>query len=192
MLGWYASICIHYTFHKLNELIGGIFMTKAQGTSAVHQVDLMWDGWLNNLKSLQSFQEDVQQKALQAFSYQKEMLDLSAKTLNTLEEESKKATNDWNHKIQATVKQSNLNQNEQATKWLTSIQDVVESVQMMAWKPNHVMLDLLTKSQHQVEDMMKNALENQQKYQTENFKKIEELTEQMKVAHKGILNPIKA
>lgn len=167
-------------------------MTKAQGTPAVNQVDLLWDGWLNNLKGLQNLQEDLQQKALQAFSYQKEMFDFSAQTLSKLEEESKKATKDWNHKIQETVKQSNVNQNEQTTKWLTNMQDVTEVFQTMAWKPSHIMLDLFTKSQHQVEETMKNALEKQQAFQTENFEKIEELTEQMKAAHKGILNPIKA
>lgn len=167
-------------------------MTKVQGTPAVNQVDLMWDGWLNNLKSLQSFQEDIQQKALQTFSYQKEMLDLSVKTLSTLEEESKKVTKDWNQKVQSTVKQSNLNQNEQASQWLTNIQDVTERVQLLSWNPSHAMLDLFIESQNQVEATMKKALESQQKNQSENFKKIEELTEQMKAAHKGILNPIKA
>ena len=169
-----------------------IVMTKAQGTPAANQVDLLWDGWLNNLKSLQSFQEDLQQKALQAFSYQKEMLDFSAKTLNKLEEESKKETKDWNHKIQATVNQSNLNQNEQTAKWLTTMQDVTERVQTLAWKPSHAMMDMFIKSQNQVEATMKNALERQQTYQTENLEKMEQLTEQMKAAHKGILNPIKA
>lgn len=167
-------------------------MTKTQGTPAVNQVDLMWDGWLNNLKSLHNFQEDIQQKALQAFSYQKEMLDLSVKSLNTLEEESKKVTKDWNQKIQTNMKQSNLNQNEQASQWLNNIQDVTERVQLLSWNPSHAMLDLFIESQNQVEATMKKALESQQKNQSENFKKIEELTEQMKAAHKGILNPIKA
>lgn len=167
-------------------------MTKVQETPVAKQVDVMWDGWLSNLKSLQSFQEDVQQKALQAFSYQKEMLDLSVKTLSTLEEESKKATKDWNEKVQNSIKQSNLNQSEQVSQWLNNIQDITERAQLLSWNPSHAMLDLFIESQKQVEATMKKALDSQKKNQTENFKKIEELTEQMKAAHKGILNPTKA
>ena len=167
-------------------------MTKVQETKVGNQVDLIWDGWLNNLKSVQNFQEDVQQKALQAFSYQKELLDFSVKTLSTFEEESKKITKDWNEKVQSTVKQNNINQGEQVSEWLNNIQDITERVQLLSWNPSHALLDLFIESQNQVESAMKKALESQQKDRTENFKKIEELTEQMKATHKGIVNPTKA
>lgn len=169
-----------------------LLMTKVQETSAVNQVDLMWDGWLNNLKSMQSFQEDVQQTALQAFSYQKEMLDLSVKTINTLEEESKKVTKDWNEKVQSNVTQSNFTQTEQVSQWLSNIQEITERVQLLSWHPSHALLDLFNESQKQVEVTMKKALDSQQKNQSENYRKIKELTEQMKAAHKRIVNPTKA
>ena len=57
-------------------------MTTVPEKQFVNQVDTLWDGWLNNLKTVQNFQEDLQQKALQAFSYQKELLDLSVKKRN--------------------------------------------------------------------------------------------------------------
>ncbi|MBK3494131.1 hypothetical protein JFL43_04510 [Viridibacillus sp. YIM B01967] len=167
-------------------------MTKVQETQPVNPVDLMWDGWLNNLKTVQSFQEDVQQKALQAFSNQKELLDSSVKTLSTIEEESKKVTKDWNEKVQSNVKQSSFKQSEQVSDWLNNIQDITERVQMLSWNPSHAMLDLFIESQNQLEATMKKALDYQQKDRSENFKKIEELTEQMKQTHKGIVNQTKA
>ncbi|MFJ7954434.1 hypothetical protein ACIQZG_23315 [Lysinibacillus sp. NPDC096418] len=167
-------------------------MATAQEKQFVNQVDMIWDGWLNNLKTVQNFQEDLQQKALQAFSYQKELLDFSVKTLNTMEEESKKVTKDWNEKIQSNVKQSRINQNEQVSEWLNNIQDVTERVQLLSWNPSHALLDLFIESQKQLEATIKKTLDSQQKERTENFKKIEELTEQMKATHKGILNPTKA
>ncbi|MFJ7736638.1 hypothetical protein ACIQ2D_09860 [Lysinibacillus sp. NPDC097287] len=167
-------------------------MTKVQEKQFANQVDMIWDGWLNNLKTVQNFQEDLQQKALQAFSYQKELLDFSVKTLNTMEEESKKVTKDWNEKVQSNVEQSRINQGEQVSEWLNNIQDVTERVQLLSWNPSHAMLDLFIESQNQLEVTIKKALDSQQKERTENFKKIEELTEQMKATHKGILNPSKA
>ena len=53
------------------------------------------------------------------------------------------------------------------------------------------MLDLFIESQNQLEATMKKTLASQKKERTENFKKIEELTEQMKETYKGILNPTK-
>lgn len=158
----------------------------------VNQVDMIWDSWLNNIKTAQNFQEDVQQKALQVFSYQKEVLDFSVKTLNTMEEESKKVSKDWNEKVQSTVKQSGISQSQQVSEWLNNIQDITEKVQLLSWKPSHTMLDLFIESQNQLEVTMKKTLASQQKERTESFKKIKELTEQMKATHKGILNPNKA
>ena len=165
-------------------------MSTVQEKQFVNQVDLIWDGWLNNLKIAQNFQEDLQQKALQAVSYQKELLDFSVKTLNKMEEESKTASKDWNDKVQNNVKQISK-EDQQISKWLNNIQDVTESVQLLSWKPSRVMLDLFIESQNQLEATMKKTLASQKKERTENFKKIEELTEQMKETYKGILNPTK-
>ena len=166
-------------------------MTTVPEKQFVNQVDLLWDGWLNNFKTVQNFQEDLQQKTLQAFSYQKELFDFSVKVLNTMEEESKKVSKDWNEKILNNVKQS-IDQDQQVPKWLNNIQDVTESAQLLSWKPSNAMLDVFIKSQNQLEATMKKTLASQQKERTENYKKIEELFEQMKETHKGILNPIKA
>ena len=67
-------------------------MSTVQEKQFVNQVDLIWDSWLNGFKTVQNFQEELQQKTLQALSYQKEVLNFSAKTLNTMEEEAKKVS----------------------------------------------------------------------------------------------------
>lgn len=166
-------------------------MASVQEKQVVNQVDTIWDGWLNSLKTVQSFQEDLQQKALQAFSYQKELLDLSVKTLNMVEEESGKVSKDWNEKAQSNVKKSSINQSQQVSDWLNTIQNVTETVQLLSWKPSYAMLDLFKESQNQLEATMKKTLANQRKERTENFKKLEELTEQIKTMQKGMLNPTK-
>jgi hypothetical protein len=167
-------------------------MSTVQENLFVKQADMIWDGWLNNLKTAQNFQEDLQQKALQAFSYQKELLDLSVKTLNKVEEESKKISKDWNEKVQSSVKQSSNSENEQISKWLNNIQDITESAQLLSWKPSRAMLDLFIESQNQLETTMKKTLASQKKERIENFKKVEELIEKMKATHKEFLNFSKA
>ena len=164
-------------------------MSNLQEKQLINDVDRIWDGWLSSVKDVQKCQEDVQQKALQAFSYQKELLDFSVKTLNTIEKETEKVSKDWNDNLRNGVKQSNLDQD---SKWLNTIQHITESVHLLSWKPSYTMLDVLIKSQEQVEVAMKKAFASQQQVRAENDKKIEELCEQMKAAHKGILKPIQA
>ena len=164
-------------------------MSTVQEKQFVNQVDMIWDSWLNGFKTVQNFQEELQQKTLQALSYQKEVLNFSAKTLNTMEEEAKKVSKNWNEQVQKNVMQSNMKQSPQVSEWLNNIQDITEKVQLLSWKPSHAMLDLFTASQKQLEEAMKKSLVSQQKERTEDFKKIEELTEQLKTAHKKMLNP---
>ena len=166
-------------------------MTTVPEKQFVNQVDMLWDGWLNNFKTVQNFQEDLQQKSLQAFSYQKELFDFSVKVLNTMEEESKKVSKDWNEKVQNNVKQSKVFQSEQVSDLLNNIQDITDSVQLLSWNSSHAMLDLFIESQNQLEATMKKTLVSEKKKRTENFKKVEELTEQIKATQKGILNPTK-
>ena len=134
----------------------------------------------------------MQQKALQAFSYQKELIDFSVKSFNTIEEESKKVTKDWTEKVQDTVKDSSIGQDEYVSKWLNSVQDVTESIQSFTWKPSRAILDVLIETQSQFEANAKKALASQKKERTENYKKIEELIEKVKTAQKEVLTPIKA
>lgn len=164
-------------------------MSTVQEKQFVNQVDMIWDSWLNGFKTVQNFQEELQQKTLQALSYQKEVLNFSAKTLNTMEEEAKKVSKNWSEQVQKNVTQSNIKQAPQVSEWLNNIQDITEKVQLLSWKPSHAMLDLFTASQKQLEEAMKKSLVSQQKERTEDFKKIEELTEQLKTTHKKMLNP---
>ena len=157
-----------------------------------NQVEMIWDVWLNNVKTAQNFQDDLQQKALQAFSYQKELLDFSVKTLNTLEEESNKVSKDWNEKVQNSVKQTGKKEDVQFSKWLNSIQDVTESVSLISLKPSRVMLDVLIESQSQLEANIKKTLDIQKQERAKNLEKIEELIEQTKATQKEIFNPSKA
>ncbi len=72
-------------------------------------VDFLWDGWLNSLKSFQQLQDDVESKTLQAFNYQKELLDSTVSALQSIENESKKTSKEWQEKLQNTLNELNNN-----------------------------------------------------------------------------------
>ena len=152
------------------------------------QVDTIWDAWLTNLKTAQQIQDDVQEKALQAFSYQKELIDSSIQTFGTFEEESKKISKEWSESLKANLGDNPAVPTEQVAKWISSVQDVTDTVQTLAWKPSQILLDVYVKSQKQLEENVKKVLDVQKAERTEGFKKIEELIEQVKSSQKEILN----
>ncbi|GGA40302.1 hypothetical protein [Psychrobacillus lasiicapitis] len=151
-------------------------------------VDLLWDGWLNGFKTLQSLQDDVQKKAFQAFTYQKELLDSTVATLSAMEEETKKATQEWQDKVQTSVNGISGNtQLQQVTTWLNNIQEINDKAQALSWKPSYAVLDLFVQSQNHLESTVKAALEQQKQEREETLHKIEELTALLKGAHKDLL-----
>lgn len=162
-------------------------MKEQMKEQVANGVDLIWDGWLNSFKTIQNFQDDVQKKTLQAFTAQKELLDSSVSTFKTIEEESKKAAIEWQEKIQNSFKEINNGPLANEAAWLTNIQEINEKVQTLSWKPNSTMLELMLQSQNQWESTVKTALEQQKQERVQVLGKIEEVTEELKEAHKGLL-----
>ena len=151
-------------------------------------VDLLWDGWFNSFKSVQQFQEDLEKKTLQAFNYQKELLDSTVTAFNSIEEETKKAAKEWQEKVQQSITDVNTNgQFDQITKWIDGVQEILDKAQVLSWKPSNTILDLLAQTQTQVENTVKAALDQQKQERSETLNKIEELTEQLKDTHKKLV-----
>jgi hypothetical protein len=156
------------------------------------QVDTIWDTWLNNMKAAQHVQEDMQQKALQVFTYQKELLDYSVKTFTTLEEESKKMSKELQWKVEESLKETSNSSTEPFTKWISSVQDITDQIQTIAWKPAYTIFDIVAQSHGQLEESVKKAFESQKVEQAEGIKKIEEFVEQVKTSQKEILSSAKS
>lgn len=151
-------------------------------------VDILWDGWVNSLKSFQQLQDEVEKKTLQAFNYQKEIIDTTSSALHSIEEESKKATKEWQERVQNTLNEINNNgQLEQVSKWFESVQEITERAQDLAWKPSNTAFDVFTNTQSQWENTVKSALEQQKQEREETLKKLEELAEQLRDTHKRLL-----
>lgn len=153
----------------------------------VKSVDFIWDGLVNNLKTLQQFQTEIGEKALQSFTYQKDFLESTVTTINTLEEESKKATKDILENVQNSVKEVVSNEQfEQFSKWLTSVQEITDKSKELISIPSHSILDIFVQTNNHLESTVKTGLEEQKQQRLEVIDKIEELAEQLKKAQLGI------
>ncbi|RIJ67125.1 MULTISPECIES: hypothetical protein [unclassified Rummeliibacillus] len=152
-------------------------------------VDLVWDGLLNGLKTWQQFQTEVGEKALQSFTYQKDFIESTVSTINTIEEESKKATKEILENVQTSVKEVFSNeQYEQFSKWLTSVQEITDKSQELVSNPSHSILDTVVQTNNLLESTVKDALEEQKQQRLEVIEKIEELAEQLKQTQKGLFS----
>lgn len=151
-------------------------------------VDLVWDSWVNSLKTLEKVQEDFEKRALQAFNVQREFIESSVNALNTIEEEAKKASKEWQEKLENSLNEFNKNgQLDEMSKWLESIQEITDKAQSLAWKPNNALLDLFSHAQKQVEATLQEAIEQQKQERIETLNKIEEIAQQLKETHKKLL-----
>lgn len=156
---------------------------------AFKEVDSLWDGWLNSFKTLQTNQNDLEQKSLQAFEKQKELLDKTRETLVGMEDETTKITGQWKENLKKTVK---LDEAENAapivSNWVNQVEEFNDRVQTLSWTPSKVMLDIFSQSQNQLESNVKMALDQQQTNRNDALTAISELTEQMKQTHKSLLD----
>lgn len=161
-----------------------------KGQQSVNGVEAMWDSWLNSFKSLQGIQNDIEKKSLDAFTYQKDLLEEARKSLSHAENESKKLAQGWNEKIEDSVTLAEKNQSELSSNWLSTVKEMNEKALEMTWNPSHSLLELFSQTQDQLEASVKEAMKQQDKNRDEVLKQIETLTEQVKKTHKGILETV--
>ncbi len=148
-------------------------------------IDVLWDGWLNSFKTIQKVQEEVEKKTVEALDAQQQLVDRTVSALQSIEEQSKKVSAEWQENVKKSAAQS-PNQ-AQFDKWFDSIKQIADQTQELAWKPNHILLDLAANSQTQIHSTITSALEQQQQKRDEAISKIEELTQQLKESHKQLV-----
>jgi hypothetical protein len=175
--------CIYYKsiigYKTKEELV----MTKKNKESqqSLNGVDFFWDGWLNSIKTVQGIQEDLEGKSLQAFGYQKELLDSTRESLSNLEKGSKQLTQDWKERF------AEQDQFQPIFNWMKTIEEVTSKTQNSPWNPGYALMDFISKSQEQFEETGKYTVKQQQKARTDVLKTIETVSEQMKQKQKELL-----
>jgi len=148
---------------------------------SLNGADLIWDSWLTSFKTLQNFQNEIEEKSLQVFEQQKELLNSTRESLSNFEKESKQLTAEWKERLATTE------QPEPIANLMSTVEEATKKAQTSIWNPGYAMMDLFSKSQEQFELASKEAVQQQQKSRTEALAKIEEVAEQMKQAQKNVV-----
>lgn len=127
---------------------------------------------------------------MEVLAYQRDLLEAARKSLYTAESESKKMAEEWNEKLEGTVKSAEKNQSELSSSWLSAVKEINEKALALSWNPSHSLLELFSETQDQLEATIKEAKQQQDKGRDEAIKQIEGLAEQVKKTHKGILETV--
>ena len=161
-------------------------MTKKimESKQSLNGVDFIWDGWLNSIKTVQGFQEDLEEKSLQAFGHQKELLVSTRESLGSLEKGSKQLTQEWKERF------AEHDQFQPIFSWMKTIEEVTNKTQNSPWNPGYALMDFFSKSQEQFEEAGKNIVKQQQQARADVLKKIETVSEQMKKTQKSLVETV--
>lgn len=154
----------------------------------VNVIDVFWDGWFNSFKTFNSLQNGFEEKSLQAFESQKDWIQATREQLNKLEEESKKLTTEWKFNLQEMLKNT---QTEFAapnlTEWTDKLENIGHTAETLAFSPSKATVELLSKSQAQLESALKKAIEQQQKARADVLNAIGGYVEQLKQTQNGMI-----
>ena len=151
-------------------------------------IDVFWDGWFNSFKTFTSLQSGAEQKSLQAFETQKEWIQATRDQLSKLEEESKKLTSEWKENIQEVLNKTQVDFGAQnLTEWTDKFEEIGQKAEAAVFNPSKVTIDLLSKSQAQLETALKTAIDQQQKNRAEVLNAIGGYVNQLKQTQSGVL-----
>lgn len=154
----------------------------------VNVIDVFWDGWFNSFRTFNSLQNGFEEKSLQAFETQKELIQSTREQLNKLEEESKKLTTEWKNNLQEVLKKAQFDfAATNLTEWTDKLEEVGHKAETLAFSPSKASVELLSKTQAQLELALKKAIEQQQKTRTDVLDAIGGYVEQLKQTQNGVI-----
>jgi phage-related protein len=155
---------------------------------SLNVIDVFWDGWFNSFKTFHSLQDGVEQKSLQAFESQKEWIQSTREQLNQLEEDSKKLTSEWKANLQEAFKKAQTDFGApNLTEWTDKFVEAGNKAEELAFSPSKATIELLSKSQAQLEIALRKAIDQQQKNRAEVLNAIGGYVDQLKQTQNGVL-----
>jgi phage-related protein len=161
---------------------------KVNDEKVINVIDVFWDSWFNSFKTFQSFQNGVEEKSLQAFESQKEWIQSTRDQLTKLEEESKKLTSEWKANLQEVLKKAQVDFGApNLAEWTDKFEEIGHKAEALAFSPSKATVEVLSKSQAQLESALRNAIEQQQKTRTEVLNAIGGYVDQLKQTQNGVL-----
>jgi hypothetical protein len=162
--------------------------TVKKEEKVLNVIDVFWDGWFNSFKTFQSFQKEVEEKSLQVFESQKELVQAASKQLTQLEEESKKLTTELKTNVQEVLKNTlTAIGAENLLEYTDKFEEAGKKVESIAFNPSKATIEVLSKSHAQLEKALKEAIAQQQKNRAEVLNAIGGYVDQLKETQNNVL-----
>jgi hypothetical protein len=155
-------------------------------------IDLFWDVFFKGFKTFQSFQNEIEEKSLEAFERQFELFDTTLEQLIKFEQESKKLTAEWKANLQQTLNNTLSGYGaEKLTEWTEKFEEFEQKVETLAFNPSKKTFAALSESQAQLELALKEVIDQRQHNRAEVLDVIGEYVDQLKQTQNELLKTLK-
>ncbi|AMA73790.1 MULTISPECIES: polyhydroxyalkanoic acid inclusion protein PhaP [Aneurinibacillus] len=166
---------------------------QAANQGGASMIDTMWDGWMNGVKMVYAYQREMENLMLQTLERQKEIWEKTTENLEKVEEEMKKFLEDAKVSYQNNMKNVGGEQlGKTFEEWAQRLDEIAKRIQQLTWTPGKASLNVVNKSQEQLEVSFKNLLAQQQKTRDEVQALMDNFLQQVKMTQKGLLESLEA
>ena len=155
-------------------------------------IDVFWDVFFNSIKTFQSFQNGVEEKCLEAFESQLDLVETTLEQLIKFEEESKKLTAERKANLQEVVNNALTGYGIQnLTVWTDKFKEAEQNVEALAFSPSIKTFKALSKTQAQLESALKEAIGKRQKTRAEVLDALGKYVDELKHTQNNVLKTLK-
>ncbi|MMZ54708.1 Polyhydroxyalkanoic acid inclusion protein [compost metagenome] len=179
--------------NKKNEKEPVIAQAQSQENTASSVIDAVWDGWMNGVKMMCAYQREMENLTLQTLERQKEIWTKTTENMDKMEEEMKKFLEDIKVNYQNNVKNIGGEQiSKTFEEWTQRLDEIAGRIQQLTWTPGKANLNVVNKSQEQLEASLKNVIAQQQRTREEVQSLMDDFLQQVKATQKGVVDSFEA
>jgi hypothetical protein len=151
-------------------------------------VDLIWDNWLNSVKTINTVQEDIEKRTIEALNAQKTTFDTALNTFKAAEVKTNEALQQWQNQLLTSFESvATPAQTEQLSNWFTTLKQVTQQTQELTAKPTKIASDYIEKAQTEWDKTLAASVKAQKAERDKALKNIEQLTAKLKEDQKSLL-----
>lgn len=157
-----------------------------QSQDSNNMLHTFWDGWLNSVKFMNTYQREVESVTLKAIERQKDVWIQTKEQLEKLELEINKFLTDVNTTLLENMKKVNGEEvSNSAEEWSKRGEEVFNNIQKLFGASSKE--DNIKNHLEQLESGLKTLIENQHKNREEVYSLLESYTDQVKQTFKAIV-----
>lgn len=151
-------------------------------------VDLIWDNWLNSVKTINTVQEDIEKRTIEALNAQKTTFDTALNTFKAAEVKTNEALQQWQNQLLTSFESvATPAQTEQLSTWFTTLKQVTQQTQELTAKPTKIASEYIEKAQTEWDKTVAASVKAQKAERDKALKNIEQLTAKLKEDQKSLL-----